>query len=180
MLGSSFDRLMSKHPILARIAGNRLDAFFSTSTLSNACCSVAASLGAGLISLLGNDLLYYITFSVMAVVWLQTAVLSGFRKQWFFNFFAVVFWLMPHIFIDAAKSVTRSEGMDGINDMLVFASRVFTEFSVKALLPLTGGGLTLSIIIAGIITAASLLGYYIRSGARHSDFYCRKRLNQLK
>ena len=180
MLGSGFDRLMSKHPFLRRIASNRLDVFFSASTFSNACCAVAASLGAGLISLMGNDLLYYAAFTVMVIVWLQTAVLSGFRKQWFFTFFAGVFWLLPHVFIDAAKSVTRSQGMDEINDMLVFASRVFTEFSVKALLPLTGGGFTLSIIIVGVITAAALLGYYIRSGARHSDFYCKKRLNQLK
>lgn len=180
MLGSSFDRLMSKHPLLAKTAGGRLDVFFSTSTLSNACCPIAASLGTGLISLLGNDLLYYTAFAVMIIVWLQAAVLSGFRRQWFFTFFMGVFWLLPHIFIDAAKSVTRSYGMDGINDMLVFASRVFTEFSVKALLPLTDNSFNLSLIIVGVLTAAALLGYYIRSGARHSDFYCKKRLNQLK
>lgn len=180
MLGSSFDRLMSKHPIIAEFAGKRLDVFFSTSTFSNACCCVAASLGAGLISLLRNDLLYYTAFAVMVVVWLQAAVLSGFRKQWFFTFFGGVFWLLPHVFIDAAKSVTRSQGMDGINDMLVFASRILTEYSVKALLPFTEEDFTLSLIIFGVLTAAALLGYYIRSGARHSDFYCKKRLNQLK
>lgn len=180
MLGSGFDRLMSKHPFLRRIASDRLDVFFSASTFSNACCAVAASLGAGLISLMGNDLLYYAAFTVMVVVWLQAAVLSGFRKQWFFTFFAGVFWLLPHIFIDAAKSATRSYGMDGINDTLVFISRIFTEFSVKALLPLTDSSFNLSLIIAAMLIAAALFGYYIRSRARHSDFYCKKRLNQLK
>ena len=68
MLGSSFDRLMSKHPIIAEFAGRRLDVFFSTSTFSNACCCVAASLGAGLISLLRNDLLYYAAAMVLVAL----------------------------------------------------------------------------------------------------------------
>ena len=172
MSARGFDRLMSKSPPLAAYAESRMDAFFSTNTLVNACCCIAASFAAGLLSLCGNETIYIAALAVMAVVWLQSAVLSGFRKQWFFIFFTVIFWLLPYIFTDASESVTRTEGMDGIYSFLILASRIPTEFSVKALTPFFGGSFTLSLIIVGVMTVFVFIGSFIRSKSRRSDFYC--------
>ncbi len=180
MSANSFDKLMSKSPPLAAYAESRMDAFFSTNTFANACCCITASAASGLLSLYGNEPIYIAALAVMAVVWLQSAVLSGFRRQWFFIFFTAVFWLLPYIFIDASESATRIREIDGIYNFLILASRVSTEFSVKALIPFFGGSFTLSLVIVGTVTVFFLLGSLIRSKARRSDFYCRKRLNQLK
>ncbi|MGN0578684.1 MAG: hypothetical protein ACI4J4_08690 [Ruminiclostridium sp.] len=180
MLGAALDGFTARHKRFAGYAEKRIYLFFSTNMTANVCACCACTFGAGLIGAYGgSEWAYILAFSVMAVIWAQASLLSGFRRQWFFLFFAAAFLLLPHIFIDAADKETRAAQLTALGDVLAYISRLIPEYSLALLQKAGLEGLSATGAFLGCSAFLWAAGFYIRLNARHSRFYCKTRINQI-
>ena len=180
MLGAALDGFAARHKRFAGYAEKRIYLFFSTNMTANVCACCACTFGAGLIgAYCCAERLYIIAFVIMAVLWAQASLLSGFRRQWFFLFFAAAFLLLPHIFIDAADNETRAAQLTALGDVLAYISRFISEYSLALLRKAGLEGLSATGAFLGCSAFLWAAGFYIRLNARHSRFYCKTRINQI-
>lgn len=180
MLGAALDGFAARHKRFAKYAEKRIYLFFSTNMTANVCACCFSAFGAGLIgAYCGSEALYIIAFAVMAVLWAQASLLSGFRRQWFFLFFAAAFLLLPHLFIDAADNETRAAQLTALGDVLAYISRFISEHSLALLRKAGLDGFSAAIAFLGCSALLWTAGFYIRLNARHSRFYCKTRINQI-
>ena len=180
MLGAALDGFTARHKRFAEYAGERIYLFFSTNMIANVCACCACTFGAGLIGAYsGSELLYIIAFVIMAVLWAQASLLSGFRRQWFFLFFTAAFLLLPHLFIDAADNETRAAELTALGDVLAYISRFIPGYSLALLQKAGLDSLSATFVFLGGSVFFWVSGFYIRLNARHSRFYCKTRINQI-
>lgn len=178
MLGARLDRLLEKHPLLARYAERRIFYFFHTSTTANILACTAATFAAGIFAL-RNDIIYYIAIAIMCVMWIEAAFLSGFLKQWLFPLFSAAFWGLPSVFIDAVENAAEADKITPLDEFLAYLSHLIFD-SLRISETIGTDTLTVSIIFAGWSVLIFLLGVYTRPRAKHSIFYCKTRLNHIQ
>lgn len=173
----------SDSPLRSRIAGRRLALLFRTKTSENAALCAAASFACGLSAIAAEPLrrFYPLFLAGSLLMWAAAALSAGFLRQWFFPVFAAAFHLLPHLFIDAAQSPTRSEEFTALNDALALLGELIAEAAPSLLTEYFGIGRLLcseSLLIG--IAFLFLLGLLLRRQARGSRFYCETRLKMLE
>lgn len=178
MLGARLDRLLEKHPLLARYAERRIFYFFHTSTAANIIVCAAAVFATGIFSM-RNEIIYCIAAAVMCIIWIEAAFLSGFLKQWLFPLFSAGFWGLPSVFIDAVENAAEADKITPLDEFLAHLSHLVFD-SLRIVETFGTDTLTVSIIFAGWSVLIFLLGVYTRPRAKHSIFYCKTRLNHIQ
>lgn len=178
MISAKLDLLAEKSPVFSRYMRQRLDAFYDTSAAANAGLCVLTALTASLFCGGGSELLKYGSLAVMAAVWAQASVLSGFLRQWIWIFFSAVWLMLPHLLYIAPDSLAAQQA-----DELQFTlSRISDELLLRPVYELSFGfdPMTVSTAIFVLCMGLFFIGNRVRAKARRSDFYCKTRLEQLK
>lgn len=173
----------SDSPLRSRIVERRLILLFRTKTSENAALCAAASFACGLSAIAAEPIRrFYPLFLVgMLLIWAAAALSAGFLRQWFFPLFAAAFHLLPHLFIDAAQSATRSEEFTALNDALALLGELIAEAAPSFLTERFGiGRLPCSEFFLIGIAFLFLLGFLLRRRARGSRLYCEARLKMLE
>lgn len=173
----------SDSPLRSRIIERRLILLFRTKTSENAALCTAVSFACGLSAIAAEPIrrFYPLFFGGMLLVWAAAALSAGFLRQWFFPLFAAAFHLLPHLFIDAAQSPTRSEEFTALNDALALLGELIAEAAPSFLTERFGiGRLTYSEFFLIGVALLFLLGFLLRRQARGSRFYCEARLKILE
>lgn len=174
---------LSDSPFFTRIAERRLKLLFRTKTSENAALCAAAGFACGLSAIAAEPLrrFYPIFLAGMLLIWAAAALSAGFLRQWFFPVFAAAFHLLPHLFIDAAQSPTRSREFTALNDALALLGGLTAEAAPSLLTERFGIGRLLysEIFLAGV-AFLFLLGLFLRRRARDSRLYCEARLKMLE
>ena len=173
----------SDSPLRSRIIERRLTLLFRTKTSENAALCAAVSFACGLSAIAAEPLrrFYPLFLSGMLLVWAAAALSAGFLRQWFFPLFAAAFHLLPHLFIDAAQSQTRSEEFTALNDALALLGELIAKAAPSLLTGYFGiGRLPYSEFFLIGVAFLFLLGFLLRRQARGSRFYCEARLKILE
>ena len=138
---------------------------------------LAASAAAGMFANGQNEILCIASFAVMCAVWLVTSLLAGFLKQWLFLFFATLYFVLPQILIlppvgDATASMSETQYF--ISDIL----RYIWESPMDAVFPYFDC-MIVSYVMLAVCGAVFLAGLRLRKAAKHSELYCRTRLELM-
>lgn len=178
MISRTVDSLTSNHPKAAEYCRKRIELFFDTSDGKNIVVFLIAGIAAGVFAGCPNDIIKYAALGITAVVWIQTSVLAGFLRQWFFLFFTAVYFMLPYIFVikpETAEAAQASELQYMLSDLL-------RTVPLRPMYLIAGDGdpQLVSTILLLVCIVLFFIGFRIRSGAKRSDFYCRTRLEQLK
>lgn len=175
MLGARIDRFAAKHPLFRKYAEERIDIFFNTGLHVNIDIFITAGITGGLLSHSGNDVLKWGALAAMLLVWLMSAALAGFMKQWMFIFFEAVYFVLPQIIMIPDNGEALRETQYFVSDIV----RAVWAYPIAELIP----GLdhsTMSYILLVIYILIFLAGTRLRTAAKHSELYCRTRLGQLE
>ena len=175
MLGARIDRLAAAHPAFKRYAEERINIFFGTSLHVNINICITAGISAGLLVHSSNTVLRYGAVIAMLIVWLYASVLAGFLKQWLFIFFETVYFVLPQLLIIPDSGETMRKTQYFISDI---AEALWAD-TLELLFPYFGYS-TASYIYLGIYIVTFFIGLKLRSAAKHSELYCRARLEQLQ
>lgn len=173
----------SDSPLRSRIIERRLILLFRTKTSENAALCAAVSFACGLSAIAAEPIrrFYPLFLGGMLLVWAAAALSAGFLRQWFFPLFAAAFHLLPHLFIDAAQSPTRSKEFTALNDALALLGELIAEAAPSLLTERLGiGRLPYSEFFLIGIAFLFLLGFLLRRQARGSRVYCEARLKILE
>ncbi len=175
MLGARIDRFAAKHPSFRKYAEERIDIFFDTELHVNINAFITAGIAGGLLAHSDNIAVKWAALAIMLTVWLMAAMLAGFCKQWAFIIFTAVYFALPQVIIVPDSGEALSETQYFISDIMetVWAypfTRLIPQFDFTVD----------SYIFLVIYILAFLGGLKLRSAAKHSDMYCRKRLGQLE
>ncbi len=132
----------SDSPLRSRIIERRLILLFRTKTSENAALCAAVSFACGLSAIAAEPIrrFYPLFLGGMLLVWAAAALSAGFLRQWFFPLFAAAFHLLPHLFIDAAQSPTRSKEFTALNDALALLGELIAEAAPSLLTERLGIG----------------------------------------
>jgi len=173
---SDMDRFAAQHPAFRRFVSGRINVFFETSLHGNIWTCLTVSIAAGLLSHSTNEPIRWIALIAMLTVWLYASVLAGFLKQWVFIFFQTMYYLLPQILIintDSGEPMRETQYL--VSDIV---SAVWT-YPLEVLAPNIDCFIT-EYILLGIYVLTFFAGVRLRAAMKHSDLYCRIRLDQLK
>lgn len=177
MLARKIDSYAASHPAFAKWARERITVFQQTELGSDVAACLVASVAAGLFANGQNGVLFIASFVVMCAVWLVTSLLAGFLKQWLFLFFATLYFVLPQILIlppvgDATASMSETQYF--ISDIL----RYIWESPLDAVFP-NFDCMIVSYVMLAVCGAVFLAGVRLRRAAKHSELYCRTRLELM-
>lgn len=178
MLSARIDRLAAAHPSFRKYAGERIELFFGTSLHANIWACLTAGIAAGILANSPNDVIRVMSFAVLLIVWLFSSLLAGFMKQYPFIFFTAVYYILPQVIIINGEPGTGT----GMRETQYFVSDIASAVWVS---PFTAvitelDFSTVGYIFFGIYLLIFFLGARLRSSAKHSELYCRTRLEQLQ
>ncbi len=172
------DRMFDKSAFLSAVAERALQSLFRTTALDNAAVTLAATAACGLSAVADEPLrsAYPIFFGAMLLSWAFASAAAGFLRQWFFLLYAGGMCFLPHLFIDAAQSPTRSEEFTAFNDALAHLAELIAVAAPQLLIETGMSRLTVSQYFFAGIALLFLAGFLIRRNARRHRFYCEVRL----
>lgn len=177
MNARKIDNLASAHPAFGRYVKERITVFHGTELGTNIAGCAAAGIAAGLFANGQNEPLRIASFVIMVTVWLQASVLAGFLRQWLFLFFAALYFILPQILIlppvgDASAAMSETQYF--ISDIL----RFIWEAPLKAAFP-SFDCMIVSYVMLAVFAAVFIGGTRVRAAAKHSELYCRARLELM-
>ena len=165
------DRFMEKHTAFARICRRKLIVLLNSGTLSNIFSCLAVSLAAGLTDIRPGGAAALAVCVIMIAVWIFSAFLGGFLRQWFFIVFAVLYFLMPAgIIMTAADEKGVLYELCGVTALKIL-SPLSELTGTELIFPALGAA-----VVCGILFAA---GLFIRERAKRSEFYCLLRIESM-
>ncbi len=169
-------------PFLSRLAERSLRSLFGTSLADNMIFTASAAVACGLSAISGEPLrsAYPFIFAAMALAWIFGSAAAGFLKQWFFLFYAAGFWFLPRLFIDAARSPTKTEEFTALNEMLARLAELITEAAPKILTEHEEIRFTASEIFLAVSLLLFFAGFLARKRAKRSRLYCEIRLKMIQ
>ena len=177
MIARTIDTTANRHPAFAKYARERVDIFHGTKLHVNIWSCITASIAAGFFVNTDNEALRIAATAVMAVVWLYSAVLAGFLKQWLFIFFSAMYFALPQILIlppvgDYGTAMRETQYF--VSDILeyIWASPMKAAFPDISYI-------TVSYIMFAVYMLAFIVGVRLRTTAKRSELYCKARLEQL-
>lgn len=175
-MGLKTDSFISEHPLAARFAEKRICAAFATGTGENIAVHAAATIACAFL-LFGApfEWVYYLGFAIMIAVWVSTALLAGFMRQWLFPVYSAVLRFLPLLLLGGHDAHTGA-----VDELLTQLCSLVTDCVFVPLYPLEPDRTTLCIFFFGAEAALFLAGIFLRKNAKQSRFYCKIRIKMLQ
>ncbi|MBQ9382962.1 MAG: hypothetical protein IJT87_01875 [Ruminiclostridium sp.] len=179
MIAVTIDKLCAKHPAFEKYVFERIDAFYGTSTGTNAAIFIIAGLTAGMLcGAYIPDIPRYFSLGAMVAAWVFTSMLAGFLRQWLFIMVPALYLMLPHLLY----IIPGSSAAEQASDLQILLSDLSEGVLLQPIRPFAGDNdlYIVSIVMFVCCLAVFLLGLRFRSRAKRSNTYCKRRLEQLR
>lgn len=173
---SRIDAFLSEHPFAASVAEKRIRAAFSMGMGENIAVHAASIAACAFLYMSrGFGWLFYLSFAVMLVVWLSSALLAGFRRHWIFPVYSAAVRLLPLLLLSDKNTQTGA-----FDEVLRTLCTIVTDCVFS---PFCGMGFdrkTLCVFFLAIEAALFVRGIFLRKNAKRSKLYCGVRIKMLQ